>query len=141
MSIDEAVSRLRVAEHSWHTALKQHRLAPPDAGYPHRLADLADACAQQQSAYEYAHANGLTWDPNRFTDTIELPHELQPTSGRYGNPKLWEQLDSASAQLAQALQGTSLDAIAHAFGEISLSARALSRDIAQIVAASDRQHG
>lgn len=139
MSVDQAVDKLKIAERSWHAALKQHRLAPPDAGYPQRLDDLADACAEQHSAYAYAAEAGLSWDPLPASETTKPPYELQPISGRRGDPKLWQQFDLASDAHAKALQGTSLVAIGEAFGEISQAARAIACDVAGH-ATSARKH-
>ncbi len=139
MSVEQAVDKLKIAERSWHAALKKHRLAPPDAGYPQRLDDLADACAEQRDAYAYAAETGLSWDPLLAADITKPPYELQPISGRRGDPKLWQQFDLASDRHAKALQGTSLAAIGEAFGEISQAARAIARDVADH-ATSARKH-
>jgi len=137
-SVNEAISQLRVAEHSWNTALAQHRLAPPDAGYARRLRDLADACEQQQIAYGSAAAAGLGWTPLPPAKRRTPPHELRPDSGRRGPAGLWEKFDLAIDDLGRALEGISLPAIARAFGELSETARALSKTVDQ-AEADERQ--
>ncbi len=129
MSVDTAISQLRTAEHSWQSALKQHRLAPPDDGYSRRLRDLADACEQQQIAFQYAARAGLGWDPLPPAESRRPPAELRPESGRRGDPQLWQRFDTSVEDLARALEGISLPAIARAFGEMSDTARELSRNV------------
>jgi hypothetical protein len=131
MTLERAMSQLRLAEGSWQHALKQHRTAPPDAGYSRRLRELADACEQQQIAYDYGASQGLGWTPLPPAKR-PAPHELTPESGRPGPPELWQEFDQAIEDLSRALEGISIPAIARAFGEISRAARALS------VAAADR---
>jgi len=85
--------------------------------------------------------------PDRITTPTKpraRPHashhpRTEPTSGRRGDPKLWQQFDLASDRHAKALQGTSLAAIGEAFGEISQAARAIARDVADH-ATSARKH-
>jgi len=59
------------------------------------------------------------------------PPELRPDSGRRGPPELWEQFDTAIADLSKALEGISLAAIGRAYGDISHIARALSTTVAE----------
>ena len=129
ISVETAISQLRTAEHSWQSALKQHRLTPPDAGYSRRLRDLADACEQQQIAFQYAAKAGLGWDPLPPVESRRPPAELRPDSGRRGDPRLWQHFDSSVEDLAKALEGISLPAIARAFGEMADTARELSRNV------------
>ncbi|WP_249011255.1 hypothetical protein [Conexibacter sp. DBS9H8] len=129
MTLDRAMTQLRVAEASWQNALKQHRTAPPDAGYPRRLRELADACEQQQIAYDYAATQGLGWKPLPPAKR-PAPHELSPESGRPGPPETWQEFDQAIEDLSRAFEGISVAAIARAFGELSRIARALSAAVA-----------
>jgi hypothetical protein len=129
VTLDRAMNQLRIAERSWQTALRQHVTAPPDPGYPRRLRDLADACEEQQIAYDYAARQGLGWTPLPPAER-PAPHELTPASGRPGPPELWTEFDQALEDLSRAFEGISIPAIARAFGEISLAARALSAAIA-----------
>ena len=59
MSVERAINNMNAADHTFRSALRQHRLAPPDAGFPRRLKDFADACESQQIACEYAAQEGL----------------------------------------------------------------------------------
>jgi hypothetical protein len=63
MSVERAINNMNAADHTFRSALRQHRLAPPDAGFPRRLKDFADACESQQIACEYAAQEGLGWGP------------------------------------------------------------------------------
>ena len=136
MTVERAIGQLRSAEQRWTSALTQHRLAPPDAGYARRLRDLADACEQQHVAYQYAAGQGLGWDPPPTAAVLTLPHELDPSSGRRGPPELWARFDVAADDLRTALAGISLAAIARAFGELSNAARDLAQQLDAAAAAS-----
>src|SRR5436305_15057401 len=84
MSAERAITQLRVSEGRWTSALRQHRLAPPDADFSRRLRDFADACEQQQAAFSYAAQAGLGWDPLPPAAARRPPSELTPESGRRG---------------------------------------------------------
>lgn len=129
MTLDRAMNQLRVAEGSWQHALIQHRTAPPDAGYSRRLRDLADACEQQQIAYDYAAKQGLGWTPLPPAKR-PAPHELSPDSGRPGPAEAWREFDQSIEDLSRSFEGISIPAIARAFGELSRIARALSVAVA-----------
>ncbi len=131
MSIDNAVTELRIAQDRWESALRAHLLAPPDAGYARRLRNFAEACEQQQTAYAHAAAAGLGWTPGPPSETPEAPPELSPDSGRRGPPELWARFDSAIEDFGRALEGISLASISHAFGELGEITRALARAVAE----------
>jgi len=131
MSVDNAVTELRIAQDRWESALRAHLLAPPDAGYARRLRNFAEACEQQQTAYAHAAAAGLAWTPVPASETPEAPPELSPDSGRRGPPELWARFDSAIEDFGRALEGISLASISHAFGELGEILRALSRAVAE----------
>ncbi len=141
MTVERAIGQLRTAEQRWNSALARHRLAPPDAGYARRLRDLADACEQQQVAYQYAAQQGLGWDPPPAASVLKVPHELDPSSGRRGPRELWERFDAAVQDLCDALAGISLAAIARAFGELSLAARELAQTDDATIGAADAPRG
>ena len=138
MSADRALTQLRAADTRWSSALRQHRLAPPDEGFSRRLRDFADACEQQQAAYSYAAQAGLGWDPLPAAAARRPPHELLPDSGRRGPAELWARFDDTIDQLNVALQGVSLLAIARVFGELADIARQLSVAVADQDAANAR---
>jgi len=131
MSVDNAVTELRIAQDRWESALRAHLLAPPDAGYARRLRNFAEACEQQQTAYAHAAAAGLGWTPVPPSETPEAPPELSPDSGRRGPPELWGRFDSAIEDFGRTLEGISLASISHAFGELGEITRALSRAVAE----------
>ena len=83
MSVERAINNMNAADHTFRSALRQHRLAPPDAGFPRRLKDFADACESQQIACEYAAQEGLGWEPLPPARRMPPP-ELRPDSGRRG---------------------------------------------------------
>jgi hypothetical protein len=49
------------ARRIWREALREHVLAPPDAGFSKRLAALASAAAARAEACEAAAADGFEW--------------------------------------------------------------------------------
>jgi hypothetical protein len=130
MSVERAVNNMNAADHTFRAALRQHRLAPPDAGFARRLKDFADACESQQIACEYAAQEGLGWEPLPPARRPPPP-ELRPDSGRRGRTQLWQTFDIAWDDLSKALEGISLPAVARAFGELTVTARQLSDAVAE----------
>jgi hypothetical protein len=134
MSVERAINNMNAADHTLRAALRQHRLAPPDAAFPRRLKDFADACESQQIACDYASQEGLGWEPLPPARRLPPP-ELRPDSGRRGPGELWAKFDHAWEDLGRALEGISLPAVARAFGELATTVRELSETVAE----ADRQ--
>jgi hypothetical protein len=116
---------VRRASDGWADAMRAHKLAPPDAGFARRLRNLADAAADEQVAWENAHAAGLLWRPVPGAENASPPYELRPGTGRRGPAVLWEGFDGAVATLNHAITGSSAAAVADAFGEFAEAADAL----------------
>ena len=141
MSVERAINNMNAADHTFRAALRQHRVAPPDAGFARRLKDFADACESEQIACDYAAQEGLGWEPMPAARRLPPP-ELRPDSGRRGPPELWTSFDTEWNDLSKALEGLSLPAVARAFAELAT----LSRQLATAVAEEDAgsvgvQHG
>jgi hypothetical protein len=117
--------RVRLAADGWAAAMRAHMLAPPDLGFSQRLRDLAEAAANEQVAWEYAHSVGLLWRPVPDAESSSPPYELRPGTGRRGPEPLWQRFDAAVAGLNRAISGTDAAAVADAFGEFSEAAGAL----------------
>jgi hypothetical protein len=130
MSVERAINNMNAADHTFRAALRQHRLAPPDAGFSRRLKDFADACESQQIACEYAAQEGLGWEPLPPARRPPPP-ELRPDSGRRGPRELWDKFDTAWQDLGKALEGISLPAVARAFRELAAILRQLSTAVAE----------
>ena len=130
MSVERAINNMNAADHTFRSALRQHRLAPPDAGFGRRLKDFADACESQQIACEYAAQERLGWEPLPPARRPPPP-ELRPDSGRRGPKELWATFDIRWEDLSEALEGISLAAIARAFDELATIARQLSASVAE----------
>ena len=130
MSVERAINNMNAADHTFRSALRQHRLAPPDAGFSRRLKDFSDACESQQIACDYATQEGLGWEPLPPARRLPPP-ELRADSGRRGPTELWERFDPAWEDLSKALEGISLPAVARAFGELATIARQLSTAVAE----------
>lgn len=122
---------VRQASTDWAEAMRDHKLAPPDAGFATRLRKLAQAAEREQVAWEHAHSAGLMWRPIPGAETAEPPYELRPGTGRRGPPALWSRFDTAVSQLNQAIAGSSAAAVADAFGEMAEVAKALGDAVAR----------
>jgi hypothetical protein len=141
MSVERAINNMNAADHTFRAALRQHRIAPPDAAFSRRLKDFADACESEQIACDYAAQESLGWEPMPAAKRL-APPELRPDSGRRGPAELWQQFDTAWEDLGKALEGISLPAVARAFGELATVSRALATAVAEEDARSGRaQHG
>src|SRR5450755_921682 len=104
------------AREAWRAALREHVLAPPDAGFSPRLAALAAAARRRAEACEAAYRDGFEWPPAK--GGAKPPYELQPGSGRRGPVDLWERFDEAVAELDRVSEGRSLRAVARAYAEL-----------------------
>jgi hypothetical protein len=124
---------VRQAGAGWAQAMRSHKLAPPDAGFAQRLRTLSDAAADEQVAWEHAHAAGLLWRPVPGAENAEPPYELRPGTGRRGPADLWTRFDAAVKTLNRAITGSDAAAVADAFGEMAVVAGSL----AEAVAAED----
>jgi hypothetical protein len=134
MSVERAINNMNAADHTFRAALRQHRVAPPDAGFSRRLKDFADACESEQISCDYAAQEGLGWEPMP-TARRPAPPELRPDSGRRGPSELWARFDTAWEDL-------SLPAVARAFGELATVSRQLAYAVAEEDAQALRaQHG
>jgi hypothetical protein len=107
----------------WREAVQAHRMAPPDAGFSTRLADLAEVAHKQAETCRRAAAAGYSWPPH--TSTIKQPHELRPGTGRRGPRELWQQFDDAVEELNRAAAGTDLIEVASAHDALADAADAL----------------
>jgi hypothetical protein len=122
---------VRQAGAGWAEAMRTHKLAPPDPGFATRLRSLAAAAADEQVAWEHAHAAGLLWRPVPGAENAEPPYELRPGTGRRGPEERWARFDAAVATLNRAITGSNSAQVADAFGEISEAASELADAIAQ----------
>jgi hypothetical protein len=119
----------------WRAALREHVLAPPDAGFSARIAGLAAAARQRAEACEAAYRDGFEWPPAR--GGAKPPHELQPGTGRRGPEKLWARFDEAVAELDRVSEGRSLRAVGRAYSELADVASKL----ADVIEREDRASG
>jgi hypothetical protein len=122
---------VRQAGTDWAQAMRAHKLAPPDAGFAGRLRTLSEAAANEQVAWEHAHAAGLLWRPIPGAEDAEPPYELRPGTGRRGPEELWARFDAAVAKLNRAITGSRAADVADAFGELSEAAAALADAVAR----------
>jgi hypothetical protein len=123
------------AREVWRSALREHVLAPPDAGFSARIAKLAAAAAQRATACETAHKDGYEWPATR--GGAKPPYELQPGTGRRGPAALWERFDEAVAELDRVSEGRSMRAVGRAYAELA----ELAAELAEAVEREDRASG
>ncbi len=132
---------VRQAGGSWATAMRAHKLAPPDLGFASRLRALAEAAASEQVALEHAHAVGLLWRPVPGAEHAEPPYELRPGTGRRGPEDLWARFDEAVADVNRAITRSSSAAVADAFGALAEVATALADAVARGDQLASRRSG
>ena len=123
------------ARATWRAALRDHVLAPPDAGFSARLANLAAAASQRAAACEAAYNDGFEWPAAR--GGAKPPYELQPGSGRRGPDHLWHRFDEAVAELDRVSEGRSIRAVGRAYAELA----DIASQLAKAVAREDRASG
>ena len=131
-SSEEAFQQAREA---WRAALRDHVLAPPDAGFSARLAHLAQAAADRAAACEAAHNDGFEWPATR--GGAKPPYELQPGTGRRGPEALWARFDEAVAELDRVSEGRSMRAVGHAYTDLA----EIASQLAKTVEREDRASG
>jgi hypothetical protein len=123
------------ARNAWRAALRDHVLAPPDAGFSARLAGSAAAARQRAEACEAAYKDGFEWPPAR--GGAKPPNELQPATGRRGPEDLWHRFDEAVAELDRVSEGRSLRAVGRAYAELA----DVASQLAEAIETEDRASG
>jgi hypothetical protein len=121
VSVELAKEQLELAEGRWEEAIREHAQPPPDAGFSRRLRALADAAAQEATAYGYAVEQGFGWRPG---PPWLPPRELRPSPWRetLAPVEVWQCFDDAVERLSMARTGISVAAIARAFGGLASAA-------------------
>jgi hypothetical protein len=132
----QVMRRVRHASNAWAEAMRAHKMAPPDDGFAARLKALADAAAEEQVAWEHAHAAGLQWRPVPGAEGAQPPYELRPGTGRRGPPELWERFDGAVTALNRTIARSDAADVADAFGEVSEAAGTLAEAIGSAAGAA-----
>ena len=131
MSLEPRAEYRRASER-WRHALLASAEAPPDAGFPARLREVATAANQQSAAFELLAAARLGWKPRPGARAMELSYELRPGArSRPGPPELWERFDQAVLALGDAYEGISLAEIARAFGAVAKIAHEIVDELEQ----------
>ncbi|MGH2872938.1 MAG: hypothetical protein ACRDL5_10825, partial [Solirubrobacteraceae bacterium] len=125
---EEIQGAFQDAQSSWMNALRAHRLAPPDAGFSARLAELSRAAHAEAEICWKAHAAGYEWPRHRAAGA-EPPYELRPESGRRGPEIAWQRFDAAVDALNRATSQTRLDQVGSAYEEMSVAAGLLAGEV------------
>jgi len=110
-------------------------MAPPDAGFSRRLADLAAVAREEADVCRKAAAAGYSWPSH--ASNVEQPYELRPGTGRRGPKDLWQHFDRAVEELGRAAAGTDLIEVAAAHEQLAGAAG----DLATAVEHEDRASG
>ena len=131
----ESEQAFQEARETWRAALREHVLAPPDAGFSGRIANLAAAAAQRAAACEAAQADGFEWPAAR--GGAKPPYELQPGTGRRGPDALWQRFDEAVEELDRVSEGRSMKAVGRAYAELA----EIGAELATAVEREDRASG
>jgi hypothetical protein len=131
----DAEEAFQEAREAWRSALRDHVLAPPDAGYSGRLSNLAEAASRRAVACEAAHKDGFEWPATR--GGAKPPYELQPGTGRRGPEKLWARFDEAVAELDRVSEGRSMRAVGRAYADLA----EIASELAKVVEREDRASG
>ena len=120
---DPIQAAFAAAQQRWRRAIRAHQLAPPDAGFSSRLAELAAVAREEADVCREAAAAGYEWP--RHGATAEPPYELRPGTGRRGPEEHWARFDAAAAELNRAGGGSDLIEVAHAHELVADAAEAL----------------
>jgi len=120
---NEAFQIINAGHQAWAQANRDHRLAPPDAGFSRRLANFARAAVKLRDGFQAAADAGLGWKPQAGVSNALPPYELRPESGRRGPAELWLAFDAAIDTRRKALEGTDARAIAEAFAQLPAAGR------------------
>jgi len=89
---DQIQQEFAAAQERWREAINAHRVAPPDAGFSGRLADLGEAAREEAVICRKADTAGFEWPPH--TSAAKQPYELQ-TRQRPARPQaLWALFDA-----------------------------------------------
>ena len=131
----ESEQAFQAARETWRAALREHVLAPPDAGFSGRIANLAAAAAHRAAACEAAQADGFEWPAAR--GGAKPPYELQPGTGRRGPDALWQRFDEAVEELDRVSEGRSMKAVGRAYAELA----EIGAELATAVEREDRASG
>ncbi len=130
---DEVVlQEYREAVNGWHSALEAHRMAPPDADFSTRLANLAEAAGEQARVCR-AVAAEYEW-PQRDAPPGKPPYELRADTGRRGPQDLWRRFDDTVEQLNATTRSDDMLAVASAYEDLAVAAA----DLAKAVKREDR---
>lgn len=129
---NQAFQIINAGHQAWAQANRDHRLAPPDAGFSRRLANFAGAAAKLRDGFQAAADAGLGWKPQAGISNALPPYELRPESGRRGPGELWDTFDAAIDTRRKALEGTDATAIAEAFAQLAIAARQLAVAVAEM---------
>jgi excisionase family DNA binding protein len=120
----EAEAEQGEAAYDWEVALETSRMAPPDARFPSRLRQIAQA-AGRRAAVLSAPLEGSeeSWRPVPGAGDMALSYELRPGGNRPGPKDAWDRFDRVVQRLGEAMEGSSAAAVADAFSDLAVATR------------------
>ena len=133
---NDVQAAFQAAQRGWMSAIRAHRLAPPDAGFSARLLELSRAAHAEAEICWKAHDAGYTWPRHRAAGSTP-PYELRPGSGRRGPEVAWQRFDAAVEALNRATATTDLHRVGSAYEEVAAAAGILAGEIEE----ADRSSG
>jgi excisionase family DNA binding protein len=113
-----------IAVYEWDVALERSRMAPPDARFPSRIRQIAEAAAGRGAAIkDWINEPGFEWRPIPDSAGMTLSYELRPDGNRPGPKDAWDRVDRVVARLGIAMEGTSASAVATAMSDLATALR------------------
>jgi len=117
---DRIAEGMQRADNAWRGAQAASENAPPDAGFPHRLRALAQACEMQSHWLSRGSATrGFEWNPIHDGSHMQISHELRAGANRPGPRYLWDQFDLAVDRLSDAMEHGPIYSVAWIYGELA----------------------
>jgi excisionase family DNA binding protein len=112
------------AAYDWEVALETSRMAPPDARFPSRLRQIAQAAGRRAAVLSAPLEGSVeSWRPVPGARGMTLSYELRAGGNRPGPKDAWERFDRVVQRLGDAMEGSSAAAVADAFSDLAVATR------------------
>ncbi len=113
---------LAVAQWEWLSALQASRMAPPDAWFAGRLAQIAEAAARKADALGHFDDDAeMRWESEPPEGPLGLSYELRPGGNRPGPAELWAHFDATVEELDSALAEARASRLRGALEDLSVA--------------------
>jgi excisionase family DNA binding protein len=109
-----------VASYEWDIALELSEMAPPDARFPSRIRQIAQAASRWSAVIrDSMNEPTFSWTPGPDRRGVPLSHELRPGGNRPGPKDAWDRFDRVVTRLREAEQGSSAGVVATALRDLA----------------------